>query len=255
MIQRLVRGPLEARRARSRVYFDDPPQEACQISRSARADVALAPHPEWLAARTAEVGHSIAGGGFKLKAIPGMGSVYDWRLSSWTPTNGGKTTPRVFVHHIPVVPNQQGIGDFVTLRNVLVAQGLMVQSATDSEGNVALFTPFDQLCYQARGANAVSCGAEHMHMTLSEPWSRKQLRAAAWLVQLARRKHGIPERTAALGKGKGVVVVQRTGQTTHRAVSDAAGFFDRSDPGEGYDFEYVRHCVAYFEEHGDFRTA
>jgi hypothetical protein len=233
----------------------EPPEEACQTSRSARADIALAPHPEWLSARAAPHGAPIIGGGQKLKAIKGMGTVYDWRDSPWTPVNGGKINPLVFVHHIPVVPNKAGIGDFVTLRNVLVAQGLMVQSSTDAEGNVALFTPFDSLCFQARGANQLSCGCEHMHMTTGEAWTKRQLRAAAWVVQLAQDKHGIPRPRAKLGDGAGVVRVLKRGQTTHEAVSDAAGFHDRSDPGPGFDFEYVDHCIDFWNEHHHFDGA
>src|SRR4051794_32633612 len=115
-------------------------------------------HPEWLEVTRAKVGERIYGNGRVLKDLPGAGRVYDWRDSAWTPSNGGKITPLIFVQHIPVVPNKDGIADFIRLRDVLVAQGLMVQSATDRDGNVALFTPFNALCYQARGANAVSCG-------------------------------------------------------------------------------------------------
>jgi hypothetical protein len=211
-----------------------------------------APVENILAAR---VGERLIGDGTVLKEIPGMGKVYDWRTSPWTPANGGKIKPLIFVQHIPVVRNVTGIGDFVTLRNVLVAQGLMVQCATDAEGNVALFTPFDQLCYQARGANQVSTGCEHMHATTNEPWTRKQMRAAAWLAQLAQRKHGIPCKGGRLGEGPGVVKVLSRGHVTHEGVSKKAGFNDRSDPGPGFDWAYMWHCVAYFKEHGHFEGA
>jgi hypothetical protein len=213
------------------------------------------PHPDFVAAMSQPLGASIVGHGKKLKSIKGMGTVYDWRSSVWTPSNGGKIKPLIFVQHIPVVPNKPGIADFVTLRNVLVAQGLMVQSATDRDGNAALFTPFDSLCFQAKGANSFSCGAEHMHMTTSEPWTKKQLRASAWLCQLAKDKHGIPLTHAKLGKGSGLVRVLKKGQTRHKDVSDFSGQFNRSDPGPGYDFEYVRHCVIYFDKHGHFEGA
>jgi hypothetical protein len=203
----------------------------------------------------ARVGDRLIGNGTVLKEIRGMGKVYDWRTSPWTPANGGKIKPLILVQHIPVVRNVAGIGDFITLRNVLVAQGLMVQCATDSEGNVALYTPFDQLCYQARGANQLSTGCEHMHAATSEPWTKRQLRAAAWLVQLARRKHGIPIEGATLGSGDGVVRVAKRGQTTHESVSKMAGYNDRSDPGPGYDWAYVRHCVRFFEQHGHMEGA
>lgn len=199
---------------------------------------------------------AVIGGGRVLKSIKGMGTIYDWRTSPWTPANGGKINPLVFVHHIPVVPNVKGIGDFITLRNVLVAQGLMVQTSTDREGNVALYTPFNVLCYQAKGANSLSTGCEHMHMTTGEAWSRKQLRASAWLVNQALEKHGIPATAwAKLGDGNGFVTVKRRGQTTHEAVSNAAGYHDRSDPGNGYDKEYVDHCVHYFRAHHHFEGA
>lgn len=185
----------------------------------------------------------IIGGGKILKTVPGMGTVYDWRASSWTPANGGKITPLVFVQHIPVVPNMAGIADFVRLRDVLVAQGLMVQNATDREGNVALYTPMNVLCYQAKGANQTSCGTEHMHMTVNEEWSKRQLRASAWLVNQALEKHGIPAYEGKLASGAGVVRVLSKGQTSHKRVSQAAGYNDRIDPGAGYDFEYVRYCV------------
>lgn len=190
-----------------------------------------------------------------IKEIPGMGKVYDWRASPWTPSNGGKIRPLAFVHHIPVIPNMPGIADFVRLRDVLVAQGLMVQSATDGDGNVALFTPFDSLCYHAKGGNVVTTGCEHMHYLTSQEWSKKQLRASAWLIQLAERKHRIPTTAAQIAAGRGAIRVVKPGQTSHREVSAKAGYNDRSDPGIGYDTEYVRHCVRYFLQHEHFRGA
>jgi hypothetical protein len=99
------------------------------------------------------------------------------------------------------------------------------------------------LCYQAKGANQVSCGTEHMHMTVNEEWSKRQLRASAWLVNQALEKHGIPAYEGKVASGAGVVRVLSKGQTSHKRVSQAAGFNDRIDPGAGYDFEYVRYCV------------
>lgn len=213
------------------------------------------PHPLFASVARAKEGASIHGSGKVLKEIRGMGKVYDWRASPWTQPNGGKIPVALFVQHIPVVPNVPGIADFIRLRDVLVAQGLMIQSATDSEGNAALYTPFDRLCYQARGANSFSCGTEHMHMSTSEPWTKKQLRASAWLVHLCHEKHGTPYRRAWLRSGSGVVKVSRRGQTTHMAISQKAGYNDRSDPGSGYDFAYVLHCVRFFEDHGHFAGA
>lgn len=210
------------------------------------------PHADWLRAREADVGDTIIGGGKVLKEIPGAGKVYDWRDSSWTPTNGGPIRPLIFVQHIPVVPNIAGIADFVRLRDVLVAQGLMVHSATDREGNVAWFTPFDFLNYHARGANSFSCGCEHMHISTAEDWTERQFRAAAWLVNQAKNKHDIPAGNADLATGNGVVRVNDKGQCSHQRVSWAAGYNDRSDPGPGYDFGHVRELVIYYREHESF---
>lgn len=214
------------------------------------------PPEEWKKVANAPLGASLPGGGKVLKKLPGAGKVYDWRDSSWTPVNGGRTKPLVFVQHIPVVPNVDGIADFVTLRNVLVAQGLMVQSATDREGNVALYTPFSSLCYQARGANQVATGCEHMHYLTSEDWTLKQLRAMAWLIQLAERSDNIPRTRGRLGQGSGVVRVLEAGQVWHSEVSDAAGYHDRSDPWGGTSrdkvierWEYVQSAIKYFEDH------
>lgn len=216
---------------------------------------AAEPSEEFKTASMSPVGASIVGGGKVLKRIKGMGTIYDWRSSGWSPPNGGKIQPLIFVQHIPVVPNVAGIADFVTLRNVLVAQGLMVQNATDRDGNVALYTPMNRLCYQARGANQVSCGTEHMHMSVGEVWTKKQLRASAWLINQAKEKYNLPAHIASLGSGPGVVRVLERGQTSHRRVSIAAGFNDRSDPGSGYDWEYVYHCVTYYRVHGHFEGA
>lgn len=241
---------------RARLHMEHEQKDLCSLALDPvlHADAATT-HPAFATAAKARVGASIIGGGTVLKDIPGMGRIYDWRTSPWTPANGGRINPIVFVQHIPVVPNMVGIADFVRLRDVLVAQGLMVQNSTDREGNVALFTPMNVLCYQARGANQVSCGTEHMHMTIGEEWSKKQLRAAAWLINLAKEKHGIPAHWGKLGDGDGVVRVLERGGTSHQEVSDAAGFHDRSDPGikgrdpgGGYDREYVYRCVTVWRE-------
>jgi hypothetical protein len=213
--------------------------------------------PHWQDAMQASEGARVIGGGVVLKAIRGMGTVYDWRASPWTPASGGRITPLVGTQHIPVVPNVQGIGDFVTLRNVLVQRGLMVQTATDREGNVALYTPFNVLCFQAKGANQVSWGCENMHLATGEPWSKRQLRAVAWVVQLAEAKHGIPVSKGRLGSGSGVVRVLGRGAVTHMDVSNKAGFHNRTDPGEGLwtRWDYVEHCVRFFREKGHMEGA
>jgi hypothetical protein len=87
-------------------------------------------------------------------AVSGMGRVYDWRNTGLLPPSGDLIPLRAFVHHIPVVPNVVGISDFYTLANVLNAQRLSLQFATDREGNVALFNEANRLCWQAKGLSA-----------------------------------------------------------------------------------------------------
>lgn len=212
-------------------------------------------HDDWKHAALQPEGASIVGGGRVLKKVRGMGTVYDWRHTNWAPANGGTIKLQVFVQHIPVVRNMAGIADFVVLRNVLVAQGLMVQQATDRDGNVALYTPMNSLCFQARGANQFSTGTEHMHMTTGEEWSKKQLRASAWIINQASLVHGVTIQNGRLSGGSGVARVAKKGQVSHMAVSKAAGFNDRVDPGNRYDWEYVRHCVMYFRKHSHFEGA
>ena len=190
-----------------------------------------------------------------LKRIRGMGRVYDWRGTGLLPPNGGHINPLIAVEHIPVYPNRPGYEDFLGLAAVLRAQGLSLQAATDRDGNVALYNPFDVLCYQARGANQISYGVEHMHRTVGEPWTKRQLRASAWVGQLAERKHGIPLGMANLEPDDGFVRVRRRGHTSHKNVSAKAGFNDRSDPGAGYDWAYVKHCAEFFKQHGHMEGA
>lgn len=218
------------------------------------------PHPMWKSiaptARNEPVaGAAIPHGGKVLKSIRGMGTIYDWRGSSWSAPNGGVIVPRLGVQHIPVIRNVDGIADLVTLNNVLTDQGLRVQHGTDKEGNVALYCDGDRLCFQAKGANQVSWGTEHMHFDVNEPWSKKQLRAAAWIVQLEKRHVSTGRGRASLASGDGVVRVRRGGQTTHERVAFCAGFKNRSDPGHGYDFEQVDHNIVFFEKHGHFAGA
>jgi hypothetical protein len=213
------------------------------------------PHPDFKTAAAAPEGATVPHGGKKLKTIRGMGTVYDWRGSAWSEPNGPAITPRLGVQHIPVIHNVKGFGDLVTLNEVCGAQGLRVQQGTDAEGNVGLFTNGNLLCFQARGANQCSWGTEHMHFAITEPWSKKQLRASAWIAQLNHRKYGTPLTRWSLGSGAGVVKVIRGGQGTHAEEAAKAGFHDRIDPGHGYDFEYVDHCVAFFDRHGHFEGA
>jgi len=178
-------------------------------------------------------------------------SIFDYRGE--TSPNGGAIGLKACVHHIPVVPNGPGHTDFDTLRRVLLAQGLMVQMSTDRDGNVALFTRADRLCYQARGANSIACGIEHMHMTVGEDWSKKQMRAAAWIAQYLEREFNMPLQMADLEPGgHGVARVVRKGHTSHQQVSRMAGYNDRSDPGPGFDYEYMFHAAKWFRRHGHF---
>ena len=190
-----------------------------------------------------------------LKELRGAGKVFDFRGTGLLPPNGGIIQPLIMVEHIPVVPNVEGAEDFHQLARVLRQQGLSLHAATDREGNVALYNPLNRLCYQARGANSLSCGVEHMHMTVDEAWTRKQLRASAWLWQLAERDFGIPLRIARISSGQGRVSVLRRGHTSHRRVSEAAGFNDRVDPGPGYDWEYVAKAALFFKRHSHFQGA
>ena len=188
----------------------------------------------------------------EVRRIKGMGRIFDYR--PFTQPNGGTIKPLVFVQHIPVIRQMVGRLDLDVLWRVLVAQGLMIQRGTDGEGNVAKYTPLNRLCFQARGANAISCGVEHMHLTTAEDWGELQLNAAAYCAWEAREKVGIPLGRGRLGDGNGLVVVRRRGQTTHEAVSRHAQFFDRSDPGELYEaqMDSVRERAEFYDRHRHF---
>lgn len=189
-----------------------------------------------------------------VRNLNGAGKVYSSRGTSLLRPNGGKIPLLAMVEHIPVVPNVKGTDDFVTLANVLRAQGLALQAATDREGNVMLYTPLNRLCYQARGLNSVSCGVEHMHMSIHENWTKKQLRASAWLWHYAKVNYGIPYARGRLRNGgRGVAIVRKKGHVSHAQVSRAAGYNDRTDPGPKYDWEYVRHCARFWGRHRSFR--
>ncbi len=178
-------------------------------------------------------------------------TVFDYRGE--TPSNGGIIALRACVHHIPVIRQAEGRQDLDTLRRVLMAQGLMVQFGTDAEGNVAMYTKANRLCYHARGANSVACGIEHMHLTTGEPWSKRQMRAAGWIAQYLEREFGLPLRMADVEPGPGAtVVIKRTGHTSHQQISRVAGFNDRSDPGQGFDYSEMFSAARYFKKHGHF---
>lgn len=191
-----------------------------------------------------------------MKALPGNkgGRVFDFRGTGVMQPNGGRIPLLVMVEHIPVMRDKPGIQDFLDLAHVINAQGLGLQAATDGEGNVAIFTNLNRLCFQARGVNAVSCGVEHMHMTIGQPWRRVQLNASAWLWHYAKVVYGLRKRHGKLAPaGPGLARVTRTGHVTHQEVSAAARFFDRTDPGPGYDFEYVQHAANFFGRHRTFK--
>jgi len=178
-------------------------------------------------------------------------TVFDFRHA--TNPNGGRIELRACVHHIPVISNVSGRGDLDVLRQVLLDQGLMVQFGTDAEGNVAMYTPADRLCFHARGANSFTCGIEHMHQTVEERWFEKQLRAAAWIAQLLERQFDLPLKMATVEPGgSGVATITARGHTTHEQISRRAGFNDRADPGSGFDFEQVFHSAEFFKKHGHF---
>lgn len=190
--------------------------------------------------------------GTVLKQLKGAGKVFDYRNTGVLPASGGVIHPLIMVEHIPVIKNVPGQADFLTLARVLKDQGLSLQAATDAEGNVALYNPLNRLCFQARGANQVSCGVEHMHFSINEDWTRKQLCAAGWLWQLAEREFGIPMRIARIASGNGRVGVLKKGHTSHQRVSAAAGFNDRSDPGPKFDWEFVGKAARFFKSRGHF---
>lgn len=188
--------------------------------------------------------------------VDGMGRVYDWRGTGLLPPNGGRISLQAIVHHIPVVPNLKGTEDFQLLARVLKNQGLSLQFATDREGNVAIYNNADSLCFQARGLNSLSCGIEHMHMTISEPWTERQYRAAAWIAWWVKRHHGIPYRNADLrSNGPGVARVAKTGHTTHAIEARVAGFNDRSDPGPNFRRPHVFELAEFYEKRRTFKNA
>lgn len=186
--------------------------------------------------------------------IPGLrGKVYDFRGTGLCPPvmSGGRSIrirPVLYVQHIPVIHNVKGTGDLITLGNVLRAQGLNVQSGTDAEGNIALYTRQDELCYHARGVNSISIGTEHMHFGIDEPWTDAQMKAAAYLAWRAWHYAGVPPRNASLGNaGSGLAIAKRSGHTTHRIEADVAGWHDRTDPGAGFHRQHLYDLVHFYD--------
>lgn len=188
----------------------------------------------------------------KLKIAKGQTShVFDYRKN--TSANGGAIALRACVHHIPVISQHSGHGDLDVLRQVLLAQGLMVQFGTDAEGNVAIYTPPNRLCFHARGSNSFTCGIEHMHRTVGEHWLKKQFRAGAWIAQYLERRFDLPLKMARVeSAGSGRAQIVSRGHTSHEMISRKAGFNDRSDPGSGFDYEQVFSAARFFKRHGHF---
>ena len=199
-----------------------------------------------------------------IRTVPGMGGkVFDYRGTGLCPPNGGKIRPLVFVQHIPLIPNAIGVADFQRLGRSLKSQGLAIQAATDAEGNVALFTRMDDLCFGHLGANSLACGAEHLHLNVDEEWTEPQMRAAAWLANRAWDAFGIKPRRAILKPGAGhkegtkfvldrPVSVQRRGHTSHENVSSLIGSHQRSDPGRKFSFRHLYELTRFFHKHGRF---
>lgn len=185
------------------------------------------------------------------REIPGMGPgrqgvVYDYRGTGLCPPNGGRIRPLVMVHHIPVVRNVKGVGDGIQLGNILREKRLAIQAATDSEGNVFLYTRFDELCYGHRGLNQQACGVEHMHWNIGEAWEKWQMRAAAWCANQVWQSYNIAPHRALLDPGPGYVRVRRRGHTSHKTVAAKAGYHDRSDPGPGFRFAELYELTKFY---------
>ncbi len=199
-----------------------------------------------------------------IRTVPGMGGkVFDWRGTGLVRPSGGQITPLVMVHHIPVVHNAEGLVDFQTLANVLNGKSLSIQAATDAEGNVALFAPFDRRCDGHLGANSLACGIEHMHMRLEEKWTEEQMRAAAWCAHHVLVDHGIKPRRGILTPGDGFfedgefhltkeVGVQRGGHVSHMEVSRKIGSNQRTDPGPKFSFAHLYELTKFFGRNNRF---
>jgi hypothetical protein len=200
-----------------------------------------------------------------VKTVPGMGGkVFDFRGTGLLRPNGGRIRPLVMVHHIPVVENAVGLADFHKLAGILKGKSLAIQAATDADGNVALFTRWDEFCNGHLGANHLACGIEHMHVTLDEDWTEEQMRAAAWCSNRVWEAFGIKPRRAILLPGDGFfdddgvfrltepVGVQRRGHTSHKNVSAKIGSGQRSDPGPKFDFKHLYELTKFFNEHHRF---
>jgi N-acetylmuramoyl-L-alanine amidase len=159
-----------------------------------------------------------------------------WDHRGETNPHGGRIALRACVHHLP---------------GPTVRAGRVFQFGTDADGNIALYTRADRLCFQANGANQASCGIEHVGGSVGEEWSAKQLRAAAWIAQYLEREFDVPLQIAHVEpNGPGLVRIVRKGHTSGRDVAHLAGFGDRIDPA--FDYEHMFHAARFFKSHGHF---
>lgn len=186
--------------------------------------------------------------------VKGMGGkFYDFRGTGLLPPSGGLIRVQVGVEHIPVIHQAAGLDDFFTLASVLRQRGLSLQAATDGTGNAVQYNRLDALCWQAKGANSISYGVEHMHFAIDEAWSRRQFRAAAYMMWRAQEYQGIPLIGGKLVQlAPGVVGATRKGHVSHKYVSATAGFFDRVDPGPLFRWQHCYELAAFFDEHRRF---
>jgi hypothetical protein len=246
----------------NRENYDFEGSDACELALGAKAimgaaelAVAHIEHPEWPSVRAAKVGQRVVHGGIVVAEFVGMGKIIDWRRSPWTPSSGGIISPLLYIDHIPVLPNQKGINDFIRLRDVLVAQGLMVHCSTDAEGNVAWYTDMNHLNFHARGANTISTGGENIHKSVEEEWTNRQLNAVSYMHWHMDRHWNVPPTQARLARGNGIVRVLKKGDTTHEKEADFAGFHDRGDPGRKFEQHRARvlRGVRYFNDHHHFK--
>lgn len=188
--------------------------------------------------------------------IGGGVTVRDYRGTGLCPPNGGAIFVDAWVEHIPVIENRPGIEDGLTLGRALRDQGYAVPHATDADGNLFLYTSIGRLCYHARGLNHRAGGTEHMHYATDDPWNELQCRAAALSYVRVGRRCDLPYTGGKLAPaGAGLAAVVKRGHVSHKRVSAAAGYHDRSDPGALYPWRHIVRLAEFFEERGTFRGA
>ena len=226
----------------------DPPRDIHEVDEILGSDQLL---DEFL---TRAAPQEAAGSARLLREIKHRGRVQVrvWDYRHLASPNGGRIRLLGHVDHIPVIRQMAGRADIEVLLRVLKSQGLMVQRATDADGNVALFTEADRLCFHARGGNSLLCGTEHMHQSVTEPWANRQLNAAAYIRAQLFEHRGVPRGQGILGSGSGFVTVRKRGHVSHETVSRKAGFNDRSDPGARFPEDEVRDRAVFFVKHGHF---